>query len=237
MENKGKKIPTTILPIILCVLMGCVMIYTVKLRINASLIGKEIGSGIGTIVGNAIGSFEGMTKGRVDGTEAGKKAGLSAEDTEAQVANQIQRMEKLEVLVASVKLSDFHSIGEKQNYAALYLVNGNVVFTVDMSLAKVIKQAGSIKVILPLPKGELYLDDSSVNKVAEYQKRFFNGSAEDGFEAYLNTMKKIQEISEDTLVNYDELVDSARQAAENQVGNIIEMISLSQDEIVIEWAE
>lgn len=232
-----KKIPKNSIPIVLCVAIACVMIYTINLRMNATSLGGGLGAGTGTMVGKAIGSLEGMTKGRVEGTEAGKKAGLSAEDTEATIANQIQQMENLEVLVASVKLSNFHTIGDSKDYAALYLVNGNVVFTVDMSQAVIVAQPDKLKVTIPKPVGTLYLDDSSVEKVAEYQRKFFNGKAEDGFDAYLNTMKKMQEASEETLSNYDVLVSSAREAAENQISLIAKSVSTAYDEVEIEWAE
>lgn len=232
-----KKIPKNSLLVVLCVLVGCVMIYTIYLRINATSMGGGIGAGTGSVVGKAVGSLEGMTKGRVEGTEAGKQAGLSAEDTEAKIANQLQQMENLEVLVASVKLSNFHTIGQGKDYAALYLVNGNVVFTVDMSKAQIVSGADKLKVTVPKPVGTLYLDESSVEKVAEYQRKFFNGNAEDGFDAYLNTMKKMQEASEETLSNYDDLENSARQAAENQISLIAKSVSTAYEEVEIAWAE
>lgn len=153
------------LPVILCVLMFFVLVYTINLRINASSTGSSLGASAGSAVGKVIGSLEGMTKGRSEGTAAGKAAGLSAEDTAAEVASQIQQIEQLEVLVASVKLSNFHTIGDN-DYAALYLVNGNVVFTVDMSQAVTEAKADGLHVTLPKPVGTLYIDDSSVEKVA-----------------------------------------------------------------------
>lgn len=239
MKNLIKKIPQAGLPIVLCVLMAIVLIYTINLRINATSLGGGLGASAGSLAGKAIGSLEGMTTGRTEGTAAGKAAGLSAEDTEAKIENQIQQVGKLEVLVASVKLSNFHTIGKEDNpnYAALYLVNGNVVFTVDMSQAKITPQAGGLHILLPKPTGELYLDDSSVEKVAEYQRRFFNGSAEDGFDAYLNTMVKTQEATEETLGNYDVLLSSAKNAAENQVALLAKSVSTSHGNVVIEWAE
>ncbi len=231
------KIIKNFVPLVVCVAIGCIMIYAINLRINATALGGGIGAGTGTLVGKAIGSLEGMTKGRIEGTEAGKTSGLSAEDTEATIANQIQQMENLEVLVASVKLSNFHTIGEGKDYAALYLVNGNVVFTVDMGQATIDALPDKLMITVPQPVGTLYLDDSSVEKVAEYQRKFFNGKAEDGFDAYLNTMTKMQEASEETLSNYSVLVDSAKQAAENQLTLLAKSVSTEYDDIEIKWAE
>ena len=180
-----------------------------------------------------------MTEGRKKAENEAKKDALDAKDTKAVIANQIHQMENLEVLVASVKLSNFHSIGKKTSpeYAALYLVNGNVVFTVDMSTAEITVETDGLHIALPNPVGSLYFDESSVEKVAEYQKRIFNGAAEDGFDAYLNTMSKIQEVTEETLDNYDVLIASARSAAENQVTLLAKAVSTTYDNIVIEWME
>ena len=224
--------------IVLFVAVLCIMIYTIYLRINATSIGGGIGAGTGTVVGKAIGSLEGMTLGRAKGTEAGKQAGLSAEDTKARIASDIHEMENLEVLVASVKMSDFHAIGgDNKAYAALYLANGNVVFTVDMSQAQIEEGDDGLHILLPGPKGTLYIDDSSVEKVAEYQRKLFNGSAEDGFDAYLNTMRKMQQASEETLSNYDFLLNSARQSAERQVKLIVKAVSTSNSDVLIEWGD
>lgn len=232
-----KRIPKKSWPMILVIGMACVLLYTINLRFNATSIGGSLGGGLGTAAGRAAGSLEGITKGRSEGIAEGKSDGLSAEDTEATIENELRQLERLEVLVASVKLSNFHTIGEKKNYAALYLVNGNVVFTVDMSQAQVTDDGSNKNIVLPKPVGELKLDDSTVEKAAEYQTKLFNGSAEDGFDAYLNTMKKVQEASEETLDNYDVLVESAEEAAERQVTRLVQAVSSGDRNVVITFAE
>lgn len=210
-------------------------VHTFYLWLTAVSVGSELGSGTGSLVGKAIGSYNGM----IDGTKDGKEAGLSAEDTKADIATQLQQVNNLEVLVASVKLEDYHDIGPEgdEKYAALYLVNGNVVFTVDMSQATITSKSGNLHIILPNPVGELYIDQSSIDKAAEYQKTKFSGNAKDGFDAYLNTMKKVQDASEETLNNYDILLDSAKQAAKRQVSLLALAASESYSEITVEFAE
>ena len=240
MYKFSKKFPKITPSDTLLLLMAVLLIFTVYWRITAESIGSRLGTDTGSAVGKAIGSFQGMTKGRKEGNEAGKAAGLKAEDTEAVVSNQLQQIENLEVLVASVKLSNFHEIGKEDShryYAALYLVNGNVVFTVDMSQAEISAQSDDLHIKLPKPKGTLYLDDSSVEKVAEYQTKIFNGSAEDGFDAYLNTMTKVQETSEETLANYEALVSAAEQAATNQVTLLAKAASNNYDQVIITFAD
>ena len=222
--------------IILGVLVGLIFMYTIYLNITAKVIGSEIGTSTGTMSGRAIGSLEGITKGRTEGSAAGKEAGLSAEDTAVKIADSIHEVENLEVLVASVKLSNCHKIGQNVDYAALYLVNGNLIFTVDLSQAVIQLQSDKLEIILPKPTGQLHIDNSSIEKVAEYQRTFFTGSAEAGFDAYLNTMAKVQEASENEITNYDSLLTSARKAAEEQVTLLAKAVAPTDREITINWA-
>ena len=239
MNKISKKFPKITSFGMVLVLMAILLIFTFYWWINARSIGNEIGSDTGSIVGKAVGSFLGMTDGKKKGEQAGRDAGLKAEDTAAVISNQLHQLENLEVLVASVKLSNFHSVGQEDSskyYAALYLVNGNAVFTVDMSQADISARSGDLYIKLPKPKGSLYLDDSSVEKVAEYQTKLFNGSAEDGFDAYLNTMTKMQEASEETLDNYEALILAAKEAATNQVTLLATAASNDYDQIHITFA-
>lgn len=239
MNKISKKFPKITSFGMVLVLMAILLIFTFYWWINAKSIGNEIGSDTGSIVGKAVGSFLGMTDGKKKGEQAGRDAGLKAEDTAAVISNQLHRLENLEVLVASVKLSNFHSVGQEDSskyYAALYLVNGNAVFTVDMRQADISARSGDLYIKLPKPKGSLYLDDSSVEKVAEYQTKLFNGSAEDGFDAYLNTMTKMQEASEETLDNYEALIFAAKEAATNQVTLLATAASNDYDQIHITFA-
>ena len=240
MDKFSKKIPKITSLRIVLLLTAVIFAFSLYRMVMAKSIGSDIGSDTGSLVGKAIGSFLGMTEGRDKGLDAGKEAGLSAEDTEAVISSQLHQLENLEVLVASVKLSNFHEIGQKDSfkyYAALYLVNGNVVFTVDMSQAEISAQSDDLHIKLPKPKGTLYLDDSSVEKVAEYQTKIFNGSAEDGFDAYLNTMTKMQEASEETLANYETLVSAAEEAATNQVTLLAKAASDNYDQVIITFAD
>ena len=181
MKKYIKKLPSFTVPLIGCILAACALVIALYYNANATAMGSGIGQKTGTLVGKAIGSLEGITKGREEGTAAGKAAGLSAEDTEADIANEIRKLENLEVLVASVKINDFHSIGDNVEYAALYLLKGDVVFSVDLSQAEIVTSNNGIQITLPMPHGELYIDQSQIEKVAEYQKHFFGGSAEDGY--------------------------------------------------------
>ncbi len=237
MKKLIKKIPKNSLLLVLCVAMGCFMIFVINLRINAESIGGGFGQSVGSLAGKALGSLEGMTTGRTQGTEAGKQLGLSAEDTEADISTRIRQVENLEVLVASVKLNDVHSIGADMEYAALYLMKGDVIFSVDLSKAAIMMQNGEMHITIPQPKGELVIDQSQVEKVAEYQKHFFTGQAEAGFDAYLNSMAKVYEASAETLDNYNVLIEAAKESAIKQVTQLAQSTSTLTDDVHIHFME
>ncbi len=237
MKKVLKKIPKRILPYIVFILSALILAYCIFLRVGASSKGGSMGQDLGSKVGNAIGSFEGFTKGRSEGEEAGKSAGLSADDTAAEIANEIHKVENLEVLVASVKVTDMHSIGQDNEYAALYLVKGEAVFSVDLASAKIEFQNDTIHITLPRPKVELHFDQSQIDKAAEYQKYYFSGSAEDGFDAYLNTMTKLKETTADELDNYDELLDEAKESAKKQVAQLATSANMRKRNVYIEFEE
>ena len=127
-----KKIPVTTIPVILCVVMLCALVFLINYRINAESTGNMVGEGTGTLVGRAVGSLEGLTVGQIEGHQAGKEAGLSAKDTTAELSGKIQEVEKLQVLVASGTYSDILTVGD--DYAALLSQQYNAVFTVDLVL-------------------------------------------------------------------------------------------------------
>lgn len=233
-----KKIPETGLLMIICVILVCILIYAIILRINAEDTGSKLGQTTGEQIGKFVGSFEALTDYGKAYAE-GKEQGLSAEDTTAEIANQIKSISKLEVLVASVKLSDIHTIGEEKNcdYAALYLGKGEAVFTVNLNKAEIVDDGEEILITLPKPEMELIVNQSEIKKVAEYQKRFFSGSSEDGFDAYLNSMSKLVGESEKTLANYDVLVATAQEAAIKQITQLASSVSVGEREIVINFEE
>jgi len=247
MKRLLKQIPKKALPALLLTLAVCALIFTAVLSYRAEEMGSRLGVESGSLAGKFQGSFQGLTNGRAEGSKAGKHAGLSAADTEAKIADELKLMERLEVLAASVKLHDFHVINnpvpllgfQSENnqlaYAALYLVNGNIVFTVDMSKAEVFTEENALRIMLPEPEGTLYLDTDTIEKAAEYQRKYFNGSAEDGFDAYLNTMIRIQTASEKSLNNYEILLQSAKRAAERQITLLAQAVSVQPRQVIIEF--
>lgn len=237
MKKVIKKLPAYVAPIIGCVFAACLLAIALYYNNRATSIGNHIGQGTGAMVGKAIGSLEGITTGRAEGKAAGKETGLSAQDTKTDIESEIKEVGNLEVLVASVKIKDFHAIGEDVKYSALYLMKGEVVFSIDLSKAEIQTSEGGLKILLPLPTGELYIDQRQVDKIAEYQEYFFSGSSEDGYNAYINTLKKIQSSSVESLSNYNELIEAAKISAKKQVRQLALTVSLNTQEATVQFKE
>lgn len=191
-------------------------IIALFLRIAAPHIGAAIGNSTGTMVGKAIGSFragEAMKAGIKDG----KDVGLSAEDTIANVKTNLVETGQLQVLTAGVKITDFHTLGK--DYAALYVLKGSAIFTVDLTTVTVDYDGvnSSMVIDIPKPQMEVYIDVNETEKLAEYQKHKFAGSAEDGAKAYLNTIEQSEEKIRESISNYDSLIEQAETAAQKQI--------------------
>ena len=179
-------------------------------------IGAGIGLGAGKMTGMAVGSYKGVTEGIESGFSEGKEAGLSAEDTVMEVSRTVRETGKLEVLVANVEIPDYHEVGK--TYAALYLFRGSAVFTVDLQQASISRTPeGEVIILLPDPEAVVNINDSETELLAEYQRKFFNGSADDGFQAYLNSLRLIDSIALEKVSNHDVLMDMARNSAKKQV--------------------
>ena len=183
---------------------------------QAENIGKSVGVGAGKATGLAVGSFNGVTEGLGEGAAAGKEAGLNSDDIMMELTQSIREVGNLQVLVANVNIPDYHEVGNK--YAALYLFRGSAVFSVDLTKASVSKtQEGETIILLPEPKAVVNINDSETELLADYQRRFFNGSADDGFDAYLNSLRLIDQISLEKVSNSEMLMEMARNSAKKQV--------------------
>ena len=90
---------------------------------------------------------------------------------------------------------------------------------------------------MPKPTAEIKIDNTETEKIKSRSALFFNGSTEEGLEAYLNTLKAVDQISTDSISNYSELNDLAKEAAKLQLKGIIENISGNEKEIVFSFIE
>lgn len=233
--NLLKKIPKS-LRIACLYLFPVVMLFPLFLLnnvyANASEIGENLGSAAGKAAGAAIGSFQGITKGNAAGLQDGKAEGLSAKDTTIDITD-IMEMGKLEVLVATTTIENLNKMGN--DYAALYLLRGDVVFTVDLQQASFDTETDTLSIPQPMPT--CYFDPVEIQKIAEYQKTVFSGSTEDGFTEYLNSLKQLEISFTDSIENYDNLLASAQTAAIHQVKQIAENMSINSGQIHVDFLE
>ena len=211
---------------LLLALVAIIVFFVFSLHIHsrAEKIGTAVGQVSGKIVGTAIGSAKGITVGAYEGEKAGAQAGLSAEDTTADIKGCIQSLGKFEVLIAGVSLKNINKIGD--SYTGLYLINGDAVFTVDLTEAAINFSQDEIDVYITIPEPdmEIYLNQESTKKLAEFQRFSFTVSAEDGLISYLNSMTQTSEKVKETLASYDSLFEDAKESAVNQVRQLASTI-------------
>lgn len=223
--KKGMGLIGLIIALFFCV---GIVVFTQKL-------GKELGKRVGTLYGGLVGTAVGSYNGFTEGWEKGKENGISAVDTITEMKNSFDEVAKLEVLVSSFKLNDYHEFGNK--YAALYLLKADAVFTIDLSKASVdANENGTLLYIrVSQPEVTVYIDDRSVEKMEEYQRKFFNGSAEDGFDAYINSRSNLEVNAQNSIANDENLMRSARNSAEKQIRQLAERVFVNGGEPLIVW--
>lgn len=196
---------------------------------------REIGGGAGTLAGSAagmaVGSYRGITEGIPGGLADGKRKGLSAEDTRVDVAGEMGEIGKLEVLVASVRLDDYHEIAD--DYKALYVYKADAVFTVDLKKAKIREEGGRLVILLEEPALTLTYNEDATEKIAEWQKHFYSGKTKDGYEAYLNSRREIAGKAPEEISNYEMLMELARESARKQVGILASAVHSGNAEVEV----
>jgi len=223
------------------VILGITVIKSVNVvsegaNIVATEAGKIAGEGAGLIEG-----ISGAVESAAQGKEDGKAVGLNAEDTKTTLRGKMTETGKLEVLMAGVQLENFHTIGEedKKKYAALYLYKAKAIFSVDLTNVQIIwdQEEKNIEIKLPQPEIEVYFDETEEKKVAEYQKNFFNGSANDGFDAYLNSMRETTKDASKKMAENENLMNQARNAAILQVSLLANSICGNEYVVEVEFMQ
>ena len=212
--------------------------YVIPAYRNAENLGVGIGDKAGTIVGNVTGSFDGITTGLEKGVANGKEEGLSAKDTESEIKNHFSQIGNLEVMEAGVKLTNVNKIGKKDDYAALFMLKGVAVFSVDLRDVEINDiDTNTIEVLLPEIDAEIYIDEGATEKLAEYQKKSWTGSAKDGFTEYMNTRAETDQSVKETMENYSTLMETARSAAIKQIDIIANAATGNRKEITVRFKE
>lgn len=193
-------------------------------------------SRIGRCAGNAIGSWKGMTEGTVSGLKEGKTEGLRAKDTIVLIGNEMKRTGRLQVLLVDLNLSDIYQQGS--GYAALYSIEGEGTFTVDLSQSQVLydEEHDQITIEIPRPDVDFYVDDLTWKIRAEYQPRFFDGRSDDGYEGFLNSREQILQRGKEQLSGDHAMVQQAEAAALSQVEFLAGAVCGSDASIKVQFA-
>lgn len=203
-------------------------------RYHAAGIGTTIGSTTGNIVGTAIGSFHGATQEVPQGYADGAAAGLSAEDTTTTILDTLESVGTLEVMTANVTIKQQLKIGDA--YQGLFLLNGDLKFTVDLSKGNIIlpKDCSYLCLVLPNPEPTLTLNHEKTQKLAETDAFNWNLSAKDGMTAYLNAIRTLDSSALSSISNYDTLKKLAEEAAITQASQLIEALQESGKKIEVQ---
>lgn len=171
---------------------------------------------VGTALGSWQGVMQGITSGAEAGLSAGKEKGLSAKDTTVRIGSKMNETGKLQVMLVDLKLTDLYQQGSAPDYAALWTMEGNGVFTVDLTQAKAAYHETENKITIEIPKPEFtpYLDDTTVKLIAKYQRDFFNGNTDNGYQGYLNSRTQINQKAQEEMLA---MRDCAEECALRQV--------------------
>lgn len=210
--------------------------YAFPAYTKAKNLGLSVGDKTGTIVGNVIGSFNGITNGLENGAEDGKEEGLSAKDTKSEIKNSFSEIGNLEVLEAGVKLKNVNTLGD--DYATLFLLKGVAIYSVNLKDAEINDiDSNTVEILLPAINVEIYIDESASEKLAEYQKHPWSGSAQDGFVEYMNTRAASDQSVKETMENYSTLTKAAKDSAINQIEIIAKAATGNKKDVVVSFKE
>ena len=138
---------------------------------------------------------------------------------------------KLEVLTAEVKTYYEH---EKGNYAALYILNGDGVFTVDLSKAQFEIDENIVNIKLPRPALDIRFKDLP-KKIAEYEGFDFLVSSDDAYKGYTAAQTELIKNIKDKMVNYHMLLESAENSAKKSMKLLVQSIKGNDVEITIDF--
>ncbi len=234
MKSRKRRIPFIVKAILFVIAVFGIWLFV---HIRAKAIGTTWGEIRGEETGKAIGSREGITKEVAKGVEDGKAEGLSAADTTADIKGFVEEVGQLEVLRAEVTLKNLHEIGD--TYKVLYRATGNAIFTVDLSRVTVAQddEKKNATIIIPRPEMELYLNQSSTQKLAEAQNFSFTVSAQEGIEAYLNSITQIEANVREKMAQYDSLMNDAEESAKLQIKTLISTVYGEEWIVRVEFKE
>lgn len=203
------------------------------LSLIASLVFCLIAPAFSAAAGITMGSWNGVTQGISKGYEAGVEKGLSAEDTTVKIGTKMAETGNLQVMLVDLKLADIY---QSNTYAILWGIEGNGIFSVDLTQATVHydEKIGQVEIVLPEPVPTVSFDDCTAETIAEYKSSLFNGSTSAGYISYLNSRSQIEQKAQEQMLG---LREAAKGSASNQVKKLAESICGKGISVQISFAE
>lgn len=173
----------------------------------------------------------------------GRKSGdtFSSTKVTAEVTS-IREIGMLEVMTASIRVNRYITIAEsnedKPAYAALYDIPGTAVYSVDLSkldIDVVSSEGGRRKVLvgIPTPEARLKVAENEINKLDEWQKGSFTGSAENGYMEYMKVSKDSADALEKEISDSVNLKSRAMESAKTQIDMLIRNLSIDDCDTVL----
>ena len=138
------------------------------------------------------------------------------------------------MLTANTSIADINKLGK--SYEALYVINADINFFVDLTEAKIRKDSEGIHVIVPEPQLDLMLNMDKTEVLYEKQKFTISKKDQDGIDSYLNSLAEIVSNAKASITNYDFLMDQAKRTAESKVQLLVESLSLEDLPCFVEFA-
>lgn len=241
--------------VFICLVVVAFFVYACIFYSNSGIRGNAVGTAAGTIAGKAAGSWNGVTEGIKEGKKKGEKAGLSADDTKVDFTGRLQAEGKLEVLEYTGTINNFFSIGEEQNYAVLYEMDYQAIYTVDLSDPDndIYEDENGLHLTLKKPGVKIITGEPQM--IREHQGKAIDwtltgtisavtgmpiiiqlnaGTAKKGTEAYQNEKEALIAKAEKRFTE-ERFRQEADKAAEKAINGLVGSMSLSSPKVFINW--
>ena len=220
---------TAVLTVAISILTVFVLLVEMPMLFSTNSLAQNVGANLGKMVGLAIGSADAMHDLEDVINDAENKA--NTPKVTVTVEETFKNVGKLEVLTAEVKTYYKH---EKGNYAALYILNGDGVFTVDLSKAQFEIDENIVNIKLPRPALDIRFKDLP-KKIAEYEGFDFLVSSDDAYKGYTAAQTELIKNIKDKMVNYHMLLESAENSAKKSMKLLVQSIKGNDVEITIDF--
>lgn len=139
-------------------------------------------------------------------------------------------------MLVDLQLTDIYRQGD--TYAALLALKGDGVYSVDLSqsITTYDKANDKITIEIPEPTFDAYLDDSTIEIIAEYQHWLLNGNTLDGYTGYLNSREQIAEKVQNEFGTGD-MMDQAKAIALRQTDSLARSVCGSEASVEVLFSD